>query len=119
MSVIVWIDFFGSFVRHCEPGLVGGAERTLLVGQISPPLVTAVVAQLAGRVETTRLSTGHVCCKIPKSETTSEQTTQASVAMAMFRDVTYRLVDDRGLWVWFVIWKVRGCRFFGGQRVSQ
>jgi hypothetical protein len=43
-------------------GLESSAESTLLVRKIRPPLLTAVVAQLAGRVETTGLSTGHFGC---------------------------------------------------------
>ena len=47
------------FGIRCAPGLESSAESTLLVGQIGPPLLAAVVAQLARGVETTRLSTGH------------------------------------------------------------
>jgi hypothetical protein len=50
---------FELFIGRCAPGLESSAESTLLVRKIRPPLLTAVVAQLAGRVETTRLSTGH------------------------------------------------------------
>lgn len=50
------------------PGLEGSAESTLLVGQIGPPLLAAVVAQLAGRVETTGLSTGHDCWRVTMLE---------------------------------------------------
>lgn len=41
-------------------GLEGGSERTLLVGQIGPALLTAVVAQLARGVETSRLAFSHL-----------------------------------------------------------
>lgn len=42
-------------------GLEGGSEKTLLVSQIGPFAITAMVAQLAGRVETTRLALSHDC----------------------------------------------------------
>lgn len=46
---------------RCVPGLEGSAESPLLVVQVRPSLLATVVAQLAGRVETTGLSTRHDC----------------------------------------------------------
>lgn len=42
-------------------GLEGGSEGTLLVSQISPALLLPVKAELAGGVQTTRLSCTHIC----------------------------------------------------------
>jgi len=39
-------------------GLVGGSEEALLEGEIGPSFLAAVVAELAGGVETSRLSCG-------------------------------------------------------------
>lgn len=41
-------------------GLEGGSERTLLIGQIGPTLLAAVVAQLARGVESSRLAFSHL-----------------------------------------------------------
>lgn len=41
-------------------GLVGGTQEALLVGQVGPALLTAVVAELAGGVQTTGLSLTHL-----------------------------------------------------------
>lgn len=61
-TVDVDSGFFFSF-GSCAPGLEGSAESTLLVGQIGPPLLAAVVAQLARSVKATGLSTRHFCCE--------------------------------------------------------
>ena len=45
-------------------GLVGGTEQSLLVVEIGPLLLTAVVAQLARGQKTSRLSFTHVCCTV-------------------------------------------------------
>lgn len=46
-------------------GLEGCAERPLLICQIGPSLLPPVVAELAGGVQTTRLSFTHDCCERP------------------------------------------------------